>query len=177
MIRLFIAIPLPQQIKFALHGMGRSIQGGRPVSLEQIHLTMRFVGEVESSLLKDIEECLDLVETEPFAIQIRGVGHFPPRGKPRVLWAGVEPCDELALLKRRIDGALAKCGVPPDNRKFSPHVTLARLNTTSIGRVTEFLAGNSFLEFDEFTLNSFHLYSSTLSPKGAVHALEAAYSL
>ncbi len=177
MIRLFTAISLPDQIRSQLHGMGRSLPGARPVPEEQIHLTLRFIGEVEGSIFKDIRENLHSVQTPPFQTAIQGVGHFPPRGKPRVVWAGVQPAEPLISLKRKIDTCLISCGLAPDNRKFSPHVTLARLNNPPMQRLTSFLAGNAFLGFEEFAVNSFQLYSSKLSNKGAIHTLEEEYPL
>lgn len=177
MIRLFTAIPLPQEIRTILYGMGRSLPGGRPVPEEQVHITLRFIGEVEGSLLYDIKESLASIDTPSFSFEIRGVGHFPPRGKPRVIWAGIFPTDKLIGLKKKIDFELQQCGIAPEQRKFSPHVTLARLSNCSIKRVTEFLAGNSFLKFEQLQANSFNLYSSRLTQKGAIHTLEQSYRL
>ncbi len=177
MMRLFIAVLIPEYIGPLLHEMGRSLPGGRPVPVEQIHITLRFIGEVEGSVFKDIRENLSTVRVSPFTIGIRGVGHFPPRGKPRVIWAGLEPVEELIRLKRKIDACLLQCGIAPDSRKFSPHVSIARLNNSPLNRVTQFLAGNAFLQFDEFEVNCFELFSSRLSPKGAIHTLEERYPL
>ncbi len=177
MIRLFTAIPLPQKIRAILHGMGRSLPGARPVPLDQIHITLRFIGEIEGSLLQDIKESLSSLKVDSFSLAIRGVGHFPPRGQPRVIWAGLYPTDKLSRLKRKIDSNLQQCGIPSEQRKFSPHVSLARLHNCPIKRVTEFLAGNSFLEFDELRINQFNLYSSKLTPKGAIHTLEQSFEL
>lgn len=177
MKRIFIALPLPQPIRHILHAMGRSVQGARAVPEEQIHLTLRFVGDVDGTTFLDIEEKLHTLSGKNFPLLIRGVGHFPPRGKPRIIWAGVESSDELLRLKRKVDNQLIECGIPADSRKYSPHITLARLKTTTSKRVTEFLAGNSFLQFDQLLIEEFHLYSSHLSHKGAVHTLERSYSL
>lgn len=177
MIRLFIAVELPPDILSYIKDLGRGIPGARPVREEQIHLTLRFLGEVEGTLFKDIRECLSAVRKRPFRIQISGVGHFPPRGKPRVIWAGVAPTDELTRLKNRVDRELLTCGLEAERRKFSPHITLARLRNSPIQRVSSFLAGNSFLQTPEFTVDHFHLFSSQLGRNGAIHTLEESYSL
>lgn len=177
MIRLFVAIDIPRQIRSQLHAMGRSLPGVRPVAEEQIHLTLRFIGEVEGSIFKDIREELAAVASPALTMGVKGIGHFPPRGRPRVLWAGVQPADPLIRLKRRIDTALIKCGIAPDSRKFAPHITIARISSCPLKRITSFLAGNAFLSFDSFSVDSFHLYSSKLSSKGAAHTLEASYPL
>lgn len=177
MIRLFIALPVPKEIKPFLHRMGCSLPYAKPVPEEQIHLTLRFIGDVEGAGFLDIKQSLTTVTVNSFGMTIQGVGHFPPRGKPRVVWAGVRPVEPIQTLKRRIDTCLKTCGLAPDKRKFSPHITLARLKGTPIKRVTEFLADNSFVYFDEFQIKSFQLYSSRLTQKGAIHTLEATYPL
>lgn len=177
MIRLFAAVEIPKNIQVYLHSMGRSLHGGRPVPEEQIHITLRFIGEVDGALFHDIRENLREVKSQSFDLGIRGVGHFPPRGKPRVIWAGLKQSDPLARLKKKIDSSLLKCGLPPENRKFSPHVTIARLKNCSMQRVTDFLSGNAFLEFEDFRVDCFHLFSSKLSQKGATHIVEESYPL
>ena len=177
MIRLFIALPIPQTIRPYLHRIGGSLPYSRPVPVDQIHLTLRFLGDLEGSRFLDIKEELSTVAAAPFFMSIQGVGHFPPRGKARVVWAGVRPVEPVQHLKRKIDSCLRSCGISADPRKFSPHITLARLKDTPAQRVAEFLAGNSFLCFDEFKVDCFHLYSSKLTQKGAIHRCEATYQL
>ncbi len=177
MIRLFIAIDLPPPIRHILHSMGRGIPNARPVKEEQIHLTLRFIGDVEGSIFKDIRESLASVAIHPFSISVKGVGHFPPRGKPRVIWAGVQPTEQLIQMRNRIETQLAGCGIEPERRKFMPHITLARLKNTPAKRLGEFLAGNSFFETEMFPVLHFNLYSSKLTQKGAIHTIERSYSL
>lgn len=175
MIRSFIAIPIPATITPFLHAMGRSLPGARTVSQEQIHLTLRFIGEIEWNVFQDMKESLTEVDFTPFPLTIQGVGHFPPKGKPRVLWAGTNQKERLSQLRNSIDKQLKLCGIAPEGRKFSPHITFARLKTTSLQKVTEFLAGNSFLSFEPFDVTGFNLYSSKLTPKGAIHTVEGHY--
>lgn len=177
MIRLFIAISPPPEIRFFIQGLGRSIPGARPTPDEQLHLTLHFLGDVEGSLFNDVREELLEIQQEPFQLQIKGVGHFPPRGTPKVIWAGIAPSDELLRLHKRVGSTLRGCGVELEKRKFAPHITLARLRNSPLQRVTTFLAGNSFLESPPFTVDSFHLFSSQLGPKGALHTLEETYHL
>lgn len=177
MVRLFISIDPPQEIRSNIKGLGYTIPGARLTPEEQLHLTLHFLGEVEGTLFKDIQEALLNVEQAPFSLQISGVGHFPPRGKPKVIWAGVSQTDELMRLRRAIGNALSTCGVELEKRKFSPHITLARLHNSPLKKVGEFLAGNSFLQSPFFRVESFHLYSSYLGSSGAHHMLEASYQL
>ena len=177
MTRLFIAISPPPDILYFLRGLGHGIPGARPTPEEQMHLTLHFLGEVEGTLFKDIREALFEVKHGPFSLQISGVGHFPPRGKPKVIWAGLQPSDELIRLHKRVASELRACGVVPEKRKYSPHISLARLRNSPLHRVTAFLAGNSFLSSPPFMVDSFHLFSSQLGPKGALHTLEETYPL
>ena len=132
---------------------------------------------MEGTLFKDIRESLLEVNTDPFSLQIGGVGHFPPRGKPQVIWAGVTPTDKLIRLQKRVGKQLLACGVVLEKRKFSPHITLARLRNTPLQKVGEFLAGNSLLKSPPFTVDRFHLFSSQLGRNGALHTLEESYLL
>jgi len=177
MIRLFIAIDIPEVIKMHVQGMGRSIKNGRPVPDDQLHLTLKFIGEVESSRLLDIHESLGVISHPRFSISLKGVGTFPPRGTPRVLWAGITPVENVTRLRRTIENKLAEISIPKEGKKYSPHITLARLRNSPIKQLQQFLAGNAFLETPEFEVENFSLYSSQLTSKGAIHRLESSYSL
>ena len=153
------------------------IPGARWIALDQLHLTVRFIGDVDGALFLDIKTALAETNISPFNIQMKGVGHFPPRGAPRVIWAGLEKSEPLLLLRKKIDAALLKIGVTPEKRKFSPHITLARLKNTPPQKVANFLSGNSLFSQKPFQVDDFKLYSSTLTPKGAIHKVERIYSL
>jgi 2'-5' RNA ligase len=177
MPRLFIAVDLPEVIRNSLGNMSFGIPGARWVDPQQIHLTVRFIGEVEGATFLDIKTVLEQVRLEPFSLALKGVGHFPPRGKPRVLWVGIEQSQPLQSLKKRIDTTLAGVGLEPEGRKFSPHITLARLKNSPVQKVANFLAGNGLFSQEPFEVSDFKLYSSTLTPKGAIHKVEQIYSL
>jgi RNA 2',3'-cyclic 3'-phosphodiesterase len=177
MIRLFVAIDLPAPIRSMLNVIGQGIPGSRPVSEDQIHLTLRFIGEVEGGMAKDIHEALADVHAVPFSLRVQGVGFFPPRGMPRVLWAGLPQLNELIVLRNRIERQLVSCGLPPEQRKFAPHITIARLKDSPLRRVGEFLAGNALFQTDGFPVDRFFLYSSRLTKNGAIHAVEQEYPL
>lgn len=172
MIRLFVAIDLPEVIRAFLGSMGGAIPGSRPVPPEQIHLTLKFIGEVDTAVLLDIQDALHTVRFPSFKLNLRGVGYFPPRGAPKVLWAGITPDTEVTRLRNRIEKTLADIDIPRGKRKFSPHFTICRLKNSPAVKVAEFLAGNSFLESPEFTVHEFKLYSSVLNKKGAIHRVE-----
>ena len=138
---------------------------------------MRFIGEVGGALFLDIKNTLEEINISPFDIQLKGVGHFPPRGAPRVIWVGLEKSEPLQLLRKKIDSALLKIGLEPERRKFSPHITLARLKNTPLQKVANFLSGNGLFSQEPFQVDDFKLYSSTLTPKGAIHKVERVYYL
>ena len=177
MPRLFIAIDLPEAVKKNLESMSFGIPGARWVSPDQIHLTVRFIGEVDGAMFLDIKNALAEVKITPFDLQLKGVGHFPPRGAPRVIWVGLEKSEQLQILRKKVDTALLKIGVEPERRKFSPHITLARLKNTPINKIANFLSGNGLFGQEPFQVEDFLLYSSTLTPKGAIHKVERVYSL
>src|SRR5918999_4019401 len=105
MPRLFVALDLPDDVKQSLEHLTRGLGDVRWLGPEQQHLTLRFIGELDNGRMYDIAEALSLVAGVPFELRLKGLGHFPPRGEPRVLWVGVEKSAELAGLKRRIDRA------------------------------------------------------------------------
>jgi 2'-5' RNA ligase len=177
MPRLFIAVDPPGTIKKNLETMSFGIPGARWIAPEQLHLTVRFIGDVDGAMFHDIRNILEEVTISPFEIQLKGVGHFPPRGKPRVIWAGLENSESLQVLRKKIDSALVKIGLEPEGRKYSPHITLARLKNTPLQKIANFLSGNGLFSQEPFQVLDFKLYSSTLTPKGAVHTVERIYSL
>lgn len=177
MHRLFAAIDLPESVQDELVAFCCGMPGARWVPVEQLHLTLRFIGEVDGGLFREIREAFADVDGGAFDVQVKGFGYFPPRRQPRVLWAGIEPAHEVTALRNRIERALASLGVEPEKRKFAPHITLARLHDTPLVRVTNFLAGNGLYSSSTFTVSEFHLYSSVLTSKGAIHEIEASYPL
>ena len=157
--------------------MSFGIPGAKWVDPQQIHLTIRFIGEVEGSTFLDIKKSLADISMGHFSMELKGVGHFPPRGKPRVLWVGIEKNQLLKSLRRKIDIALSRVGLEPEGRKFSPHITLARLKNSPVQKVANFLAGNGMFSLPPFEVGDFKLYSSILTPKGAIHKVERVYPL
>jgi len=177
MPRLFIAVDLPETIRKNLVAMSFGIPGAKWVSPEQLHLTVRFIGDVDGALFRDIKNILDEVNFTLFSLQLKGVGYFPPRGAPRVLWIGLEKSEPLQLLRKKIDSRLLQVRVEPEGRKFSPHITLARLKNSPVQKIANFLSGNGLFSQEPFMVEDFKLYSSILSPKGAYHRVERIYPL
>lgn len=177
MQRLFVAIDLPLPVKRELAGICRGLPGARWVADEQIHLTLRFIGEVDNGRVQDIREALAGIRRAAFALRLVGPAVFPPHGQPRVLWAGVEPVEPVVVLRDKVESLLVRLGLKPEGRKFSPHVTMARLRDTPVAGLTSYLAGKALFTSSEFEVDAFHLFSSVLTRKGAIHRLEASYPL
>lgn len=180
MARLFVAIDLPAALRRELAALGHGVPGAKWVAVEQIHLTLRFIGEVDEQLVEMIKTGL---ATEPgltagtFTLRLSGVGVFPGRGLPRVLWVGVAANPPLLRLQGRIELVLTQLGLEPDRRRFSPHITLARLGNAPEAKVKKFLEEQARYESEPFPIGEFLLYSSLLTPKGAIHRIEANYPL
>ncbi len=177
--RFFIAIPLPDSLReelAALYEPARSFAWTQP---EQLHLTLRFLGDVEAALIQPIESALAHVRVESFVLALAGVGAFPPRGAARVIWVGIGGSHpRLSQLRQRIDDALLTTGLPLDVRIFHPHVTLGRVRIEAApGAAIEFLKRHRSFDFPPFRVESFQLYASELRPTGAVHTLKREFSL
>src|SRR3712207_6187189 len=127
MHRLFVAIRPPAPVRAQLPDLMGGVSGARWLSDDQLHLTLRFVGDVDRHAARDVDAALSGVHHPRFAIALNGLGLFDRRGEPVTLWAGVAPHDPLAALHRKIDQALVRVGVEPERRAYMPHVTIARL--------------------------------------------------
>lgn len=175
--RLFVAIDPSQPIRDHLAMLCCGLPSARWTPPEQFHLTLSFIGEVDGSTFLDIREALTEITVPPFSLQLQGVGFFPPRGQPRILWAGIEKSEPLHLLQRKITTRLFHLGLEPDNRKFSPHITLARLQQTPAAKVGKYLQNNGLFRSLPFLVDQFSIYSSVLGRSGASHLIEQQYPL
>lgn len=174
--RLFAAIRPPAPVIDALLALEGGIADARWQDRGQLHLTLRFFGEIEASQAEDLAATLLQVRCEPFALALRGVGHFERRGRPHTLWAGVAPSEPLAALQRRVEATARRMGLPPEPRRFAPHITLARLNSAS-GPALPFLAAHAALASEPWPVTAFDLIESTLTPAGADYQTVRRYPL
>ncbi len=164
--RLFVALRPPRAIREILLGAMHGIAGARWQSDEQLHLTLRFIGEVDHHKAEDIAAALGALHAPMVRAQVAGVDLFERQGRPHMVWARMEPHAPLAALHRKVDQLLARAGVAPETRAFVPHVTLARLNRGS-GPVAPFLALNSDLASAAFEFHHVTLYESELGHGGS----------
>lgn len=176
MHRLFVAIRPPAAIRDLLLGLSRGVEGARWQDDDQLHCTLRFIGEVDHHRASDIAAALARVTGPALDLALSGVGTFGRRGHVDTLWAGVAPPDGLAALHRKVDRACAGAGIAPDERAYLPHVTLARLNRSS-ARVDDFLALHAGLSSPRFTIAEFGLYESLMGRGGSVYHLAERYPL
>ena len=177
MIRLFVAVDLPETVRTRLAGLCAGVPGAKWVAPENMHLTLRFIGDVDDTLAIDISETLGRIHAPAFEFRLGEVGHFGSRGKVRALWVGIEACAALEHLHDKIESALVRVGIKPESRKFTPHVTLARLKDARLSRVRDFLGTQEPFSAGPVPVDSFALYSSYLARDGAIHRTEARYVL
>ncbi len=176
-MRLFVGIDLPSEIEDHLALVGGGIPRARWEPREKLHVTVRFIGDVDGGTKRRLEHALEAVQHPPFTLAVAGVGFFPPSGKPRILWAGLAEPTPVIELHGRIERALHEAGLDPEGRKYTPHVTLARLHDPPRAKVIEFLQHHALLRTLDFEVRAFQLYSSVLSPGGSKYRVEHHYPL
>lgn len=177
MIRLFVALDIPDGVRERLAGLCNGIPGVRWIGPENLHLTLRFIGEVEEPLLPEIDSALSAIRSPAFDLALDGVDVFGDRRRARVLWAGVRGSQSLSALQSKAESALVRAGLEPEARKFHPHITLARLNGLKPDRLVAYLQANAAFMTREFPIEEFVLYSSRLGRGGAIYTREAGYPL
>jgi RNA 2',3'-cyclic 3'-phosphodiesterase len=176
MHRLFVAIRPPDPIRDLLIDAMDDSPEFRWQDEAQLHITLRFIGEVERPLASDLADALGRVRAEPFVIRIRGVGRFAQRSAG-ALWAGVEPKEPLAALAAKVERVCQQVGLAPERRAFHPHITLARWKGRRSREVADFLERRRGLVSEPFAVDSFGLFESHLSRHGAHYEQVARYSL
>jgi len=176
MPRLFIAIDLPEQIRDEIGDLYCAIKGARWVDENQLHLSLRFIGETDNETESRIIDAMEHVQFEPFTLSVNGTGFFPLRKDPTVLWIGIAACSELMQLQSRIERACDSVSLPADPRNFHPHITIARLNAPQHDRVAQFITEHNNFKTDKFEISDFHLYRSYLGKSGSQYVKEASFS-
>ena len=174
--RLFVALRPPHSVRAALIAAMHGISGARWQDDDQLHLTLRFIGEVDRHRAEDIAAALGALHASAVTARIAGVSLFEHQGRPHMVGASVEPQTPLAALHRKVDQLLARVGVEPETRAFVPHITLARLNRSS-GPVAPFLALHSDLASPDFAFGHVTLYESEMGHGGSRYHPVARYPL
>jgi len=176
MIRLFVALALPEDVAQGLLALQSGVPSARWSTREQLHLTLRFIGDVDESDANAIDDVLSGISAPRFTLELKGVGAFGGKN-PRALWARIAPNEALIHLQRKIESAIQRLGFPAEERKFTPHVTLARLHATPAGRVMDYLTDHALYASTPFGVENFALFSSRLTPNGSIYVAEREYPL
>jgi 2'-5' RNA ligase len=176
MHRLFVAIRPPEPIRDLLIDAMDDSADFRWQQDEQLHLTLRFIGEVERPVAEDLADALGRIRAQPFELRVTGVGRFEQRNSG-ALWAGVEPKAPVAALAAKIERVCLDVGLDPERRAFHPHITLARWKGRRTREIAGFLERNGSLASEPFVVDAFKLFESRLSRHGAHYEEVATYPL
>ncbi|MFO1190063.1 MAG: RNA 2',3'-cyclic phosphodiesterase [Alphaproteobacteria bacterium] len=177
-LRLFVAIALPAEIKTRLASLCGGLAEAKWVPEPNFHLTLRFIGSVDEVMADDIMAALDSVRAPAFSIDLDGIGHFGNAHQVRTLWVRAASNPALDHLVGKIESALVRCGLAPESRKFTAHVTLARFNRLpSPERLGTWIAAHNLFRAGPIAVNRFALFSSTLSADGSTYHVEAEFRL
>lgn len=183
-IRCFIAINLGDSLKDEIDNSITSLRKGdwdvKWVSSENLHLTLKFLGEASEDLIKNLQEKLSMITArhDPFEINLKGIGIFPDKGRPRVIWVNILDSDRLIKLQEALDKTTVSLGIKEDIRSFSPHLTIGRVRSQKgkdmLLRAIETLKDKNF---GNINVNKFSLMRSVLKPTGAQYTTLAEFHL
>lgn len=173
-MRLFAAILLPEDIRRELGRLAGGLPGARWSPEENYHLTLRFIGEVDSGFAEELAEALSRVGGEPFQLAVRSLGSFGG-ARPRQVWAGIDRSAPLTALRRKTESALERAGLPREERKFVPHITLARTSGARPAAVAAWMEERGAFGLPPFPVDGFSLMSSRLGGEAPVYREEVRY--
>ncbi|WP_288430576.1 RNA 2',3'-cyclic phosphodiesterase [uncultured Agrobacterium sp.] len=176
MPRLFTALEIPRNAAMSLSLLRGGLPGARWIDVENYHITLRFIGDIDGRTADEVVYRLDQIDREEFQINLTGVGSFGSK-KPHSIWAGVSPSPEMTALQGEIERICQRLGLPPDPRKFTPHVTLARLRNARLDDVVHYLSGRGDFRTSPFNVGRFVLMSSKESVGGGPYIAEEAFPL
>lgn len=176
LVRAFLSIDIENQallpqISEIQRKLNTNLAKMKLVEIENIHFTLRFLGDTSLTKLDEIESCLKKIEIEPFEIMVYGVGAFPTKRKPRVIWIGVaQNADRICKLKLEIDSHLENLGYQSEKKKFTPHATIARVRyIKDAGKLTSNLDDLANQPIGTMSVSKFNMKKSTLTPSGPIY--------
>lgn len=178
-LRLFAALAIPGDIAERLTGLMRGVQGAAWRPRENLHLTLRFFGELSEPTARDLDTALEEIAgaSAPFRLTLKGAGAFG-KDDPHTLWIGASASEGLKRLAADCERAARRSGLKPESRKFTPHVTLAYLRQARLDRVHAFEQRYALFESRPWTVDRFGLYSSVLRKDApSLYLEEASYPL
>jgi 2'-5' RNA ligase len=176
MPRLFIGLALPEAVRLRLSLVGGPLPGAKWIEQENMHLTLRFAGDVDNRTADELVGFLDEIDQAGFQARITEVGAFGGR-EPRIIHAAIDGGPGLVQLQRSVERACRSAGLPPETRAFRPHVTLARLKGTSPEVVARFLSSRGHLSMAPFEVSEFVLFSSRPRVGGGPYVSESVFPL
>lgn len=176
MPRLFTGIEIPPDVAGELAMLRGGLSGARWIDAENYHITLRFIGDVDGVVARDVEETLGDVRRERMEVTLESLGVFGG-DKPRAIVAKARPAPPLVELQAEHERLIRRVGVAPEPRKFTPHVTLARLRAASQIAVADYLSGRGLFRIRRFLASRFVLFSARDSVGGGPYVVEAAYPL
>jgi 2'-5' RNA ligase len=176
MPRLFTGIEIPEDIVQDLSALRGGVPGARWIDPDNYHMTLRFIGDVDGATARDVMQILGSVRRAPFEVVLDRLDQFGGK-KPRAVFAGATPKPALIELQAEHERLLQRIGLPPEQRKFAPHVTLARLRDASAHHVADYLSSRGPFRTPPFRVDRFVLFSSKASTGGGPYVVEAAYPL
>lgn len=163
-MRLFLGIALPAPVRQHLSLLAGGLPGARWTAPENLHLTLRFIGEVEGHVAEDLAAALDGLAAPALTLELAGVGVFEGGKRPAVLWAGVAPNPDLLRLQQKLERICVTAGLAPEGRKYHPHVTLARIRKGDPARMARFLADQALFRAGPVPVSEIVLYESLPGP-------------
>ncbi|WP_152046990.1 RNA 2',3'-cyclic phosphodiesterase [Aureimonas psammosilenae] len=176
MPRLFVALEISRDAALRLSMLKGGLPCARWIDQENYHITLRFIGDVDARFADEAVAALDRIEAPAFEVQLAGLDAFGSR-KPHSIYAGVSPNPALEALQGDVDRALRRIGLAPDPKKFTPHVTLARLRQPKSEEVARYLSGRGDFRSEPFRASRFVLFSSKDSVGGGPYLVEEAFEL
>jgi 2'-5' RNA ligase len=177
MIRMFAALPVPDEIAEGLEPRRNGLPGARWSPRENLHVTLCFFGEMQGTVAADLDEALAGIALDGFELKLEGVGSFGDREHMRAVWAGVGESEPLRRLAGRCESAAKRCGVKLEARAYRPHLTLAYLRATPEARAAAWVQEHNMLQSPPWRVRGFGLYSSWRSDEGSRYELEQFYPL
>jgi RNA 2',3'-cyclic 3'-phosphodiesterase len=177
MMRLFVGLGLPDELRGRLAGMAGGVPGARWVPEENYHISLRFIGEVAAHQAEEIDHALAALRARRFPLVLAGVGTFSRAGRETTLWVGVERSQQLDLLQGKIETALQRAGLEPERRRFVPHLTLARVDAAAPAKLAGFVQAHNLFRAPPVPVEHFTLFSSRLGKEAPVYTAEVDYEL
>lgn len=176
MPRLFTALEIPRNAAMSLSLLRGGLPGARWIDVENYHITLRFIGDIDNRTADEVVDRLDRIDRPEFQVNLTGMGSFGSK-KPHSIWAGVSASPEMSALQGEIERICQRIGLPPDPRKFMPHVTMARLRSSRLDDTVHYLSGRGNFRTSPFTVGRFVLMSSKESVGGGPYIVEEAFPL